>query len=76
MTIYELNKLFDEIDKDGSGEIEYTEFITATINKKKLLDKDKLLDIFTAIDADGSGSISIDELMQFFNQTNNSGEWK
>lgn len=49
-------------DTDGSGEIDYSEFVVATINKRKLLSNEKLEAAFNLFDKDGSGSISADEI--------------
>ena len=42
--------------------MDYTEFISATLNRSKMLSKDKLEAAFKAFDKDGSGKIGIDEL--------------
>ena len=38
----EVDKMFREIDIDGNGTIDYTEFVMATMNQKKLITNDKL----------------------------------
>ena len=38
----ELYQAFRELDSDGSGEIEYSEFVIATMNEKNLLSNNKL----------------------------------
>ena len=45
-------------DTDGSGEIDYSEWVIATMDKKKLLTEDKLLMAFNMFDKDNGGSIS------------------
>ena len=49
-------------DVDHSGFLDYTEFISASLNRSKMLSKDKLEAAFRAFDKDGSGKIGIDEL--------------
>lgn len=49
-------------DIDGNGEIDYSEWLIATINMKNLLTDDKLRYAFSFFDRDGSGQISVDEL--------------
>lgn len=60
----EVDKIMSNVDTDHSGEIDYTEFIIATMNRQKLLSKERLQAAFNAFDKDGSGSISSDELKQ------------
>jgi calcium-dependent protein kinase len=50
------------VDSDNSGFIDYSEFVIATINREKLLSKEKLETAFKMFDKDDSGSISIQEL--------------
>jgi len=63
--------MFAKVDADGSGEIEYSEFVVATLNEKNLLSNNKLQTAFRMFDKDGGGSISIDEIKQIlsFGQT-------
>ena len=35
----EVNRIFDQIDVDNNGCIDYSEFVTVTIDKQKLLSK-------------------------------------
>ena len=50
-------KIFDSVDIDKSGFIEYSEFLEASINEKQLLTDEKLLSAFKKFDKDGSGTI-------------------
>ena len=50
MTEYEIEEMFDRIDIDKSGEIDYSEFVMATINEKNLLTKEKLQAAFNMFD--------------------------
>ena len=38
----EIDEMFAKVDADGSGEIEYSEFVVATMNEKNLLSNNKL----------------------------------
>uniref|UniRef100_A0A7S3JCL8 Calcium-dependent protein kinase 1 n=1 Tax=Euplotes harpa TaxID=151035 RepID=A0A7S3JCL8_9SPIT len=58
----ELDRLFDEVDTDKSGFIDYSEFIVATMSSKKNMSEEKLMAAFKLFDTDGSGTISPDEL--------------
>ena len=55
------------IDLDGNGSIDYNEFLTATINREKILSQKNLEMAFQTFDKDSSGKISTDEIMQLFN---------
>jgi calcium-dependent protein kinase len=57
------------IDLDGNGYIDYNEFLSATINRDKILNKQNLELAFKTFDRDGSGKISIDEIQQIFSNT-------
>lgn len=57
-----VNNMFDAVDIDGSGTIDYTEFVMATMNEKELITTQKLQGAFRLFDKDGSGSISLTEL--------------
>jgi calcium-dependent protein kinase len=50
--------IFDTVDIDGSGFIDYSEWVVATINKQKLLTNEILWNAFQLFDKDGGGTIS------------------
>jgi calcium-dependent protein kinase len=60
----EVDKLFKQVDIDGSGFIDYSEFVVASMNEKNLLTGDKLQAAFKMFDKDGSGMISVEEIKQ------------
>ena len=64
LTDDEINEMFAKVDADGSGEIEYSEFVVATLNEKNLLSNNKLQTAFKMFDKDGGGSISTEEIRQ------------
>ena len=58
----EVDKIFQKVDIDGSGFIDYSEWVVATINKEKLLTREKLQAAFNLFDKDGGGSVSATEV--------------
>lgn len=60
----EVDRIFSLVDVDNSGEIDFSEFVTATVDKGKLLQEEKLRAAFGYYDSDGSGSISTDEIKE------------
>jgi len=52
------------VDIDGSGFIDYSEFVIASMNEKQLLTNEKLEAAFKMFDKDGSGMISTEEIKQ------------
>ena len=58
----ETRRIFALVDVDNNGEIDFSEFVTATVNRGALLQDDKLRQAFRFYDKDDSGSISIDEI--------------
>lgn len=62
MSKEEITQIFHKIDTDGSGTIDYSEFVAASIDRKKMLSKRSLERVFKMFDKDGSGTISAEEL--------------
>lgn len=48
--IKEVDNIMKVVDTNNSGEIDYSEFVTASINRKKLLSKEKLEIVFKMFD--------------------------
>jgi calcium-dependent protein kinase len=59
-----IEKMFDSVDIDKSGFIDYSEFVIASMNEKTLLTNEKLQAAFKMFDKDGSGSISASEIKE------------
>ena len=55
------------MDIDGSGYIDYSEWVVATINKQKLLTNEIMWNAFNLFDKDGSGTISAKEVKDVLN---------
>lgn len=76
----ELMAIMEGADTDGSGTINYTEFIAATMEQNLYLKEENLRNAFKMFDKDGSGKISIDEMKQALGagldgQTEEEEEW-
>lgn len=54
----ELETIFSRVDSDQSGEIDYSEFVMATMNERNLASQKRLETAFQAFDKDGNGQIS------------------
>jgi calcium-dependent protein kinase len=74
MAEIEVDRIMKIADTDGSGEIDYSEWIVASIDKNKLLNDEKLQQCFSLFDKDGSGSISADEVKDVLGIGKNSDE--
>ena len=59
------NKMLDLIDNDGSGEIDFTEFLKATFDEKALLTKENIRKTFMYFDKDSSNAIEKSELVEW-----------
>lgn len=57
-----IEELFNSIDNDKSGVINYTEFLAATIDKQIYHKEEKLLQAFRCFDQDKNGKISAKEV--------------
>lgn len=58
----DLQQIMEEVDSDGSGVIDYTEFLAATLDKKVYMCEDVCWQAFRIFDRDGNGKISRKEL--------------
>ncbi|CAE8702124.1 unnamed protein product, partial [Polarella glacialis] len=59
--------ILKDVDSNGSGVIDYTEFLAATLDKKAYIQEDVVWAAFRVFDRDGNGKISKQELEQVLN---------
>ncbi|CAD8128989.1 unnamed protein product [Paramecium sonneborni] len=62
--LQEVQKIMDLVDMDGQGIIDYTEFIIASMDRKKAVQKEKLKEAFYIFDKDANGSTSEQEIKE------------
>ena len=62
--------MFNEMDVDKNGLINYTEFVSALMDYEKAIKKEQLLECFKSYDTDGSGKISFDEFCDMIKPQN------
>merc|ERR1719382_676815 len=55
------------IDSNGSGQLDYSEFVAATLDHKVFMQRDVLWTAFRTFDLDGDGRITFDELQKVLN---------
>ena len=72
----EIDIIYENIDTDHNGYIEYEEFIRAAVNPKIFISRNYLKFAFSYFDKDGSGDISFKEVKERFmqNQENTNNE--
>ena len=62
----EIENMFSRFDFNKNGEINYSEFMAATVDKKKALTKANLQFAFHYFDTDNEGYITKDDLKEVF----------
>lgn len=60
----DLDSIIQEMDSDGSGVIDYSEFLSATLDRKQYLQEENVWAAFRAFDLNGDGKISKEELSE------------
>mmetsp|Transcript_49473 Transcript_49473/g.80184 ORF Transcript_49473/g.80184 Transcript_49473/m.80184 type:complete len:503 (-) Transcript_49473:95-1603(-) len=60
----DLAQIMEDVDSDGSGVIDYTEFLAATLDRRQYMQEDVCWSAFRVFDRNGDGRISPEELKQ------------
>jgi len=63
----DLQQILEEVDSDGSGVIDYTEFLAATLDKKDYQQKEVCWQAFRLFDRNGDGKIDKTEIANVLN---------
>jgi calcium-dependent protein kinase len=71
----EVDRIFETVDTDKSGFIDYSEFLKATVDHSNLLSASNLERAFAAFDTDSSGTITKEELIRLLGEASVVGEW-
>jgi calcium-dependent protein kinase len=73
-----VDRIMQQVDTDGNGFIEYSEFLKAAIDKELMMTGNNLKVAFEMFDKDGNGKISPDELRMVLEKEETYGEefWK
>jgi Ca2+-binding EF-hand superfamily protein len=61
----EVERMFDGLDLDRTGEVKYCEFLAATIEAQGAISEERLAEAFDRLDSDDSGFISKENLREF-----------
>ena len=70
----EVDVIMEKVDSDKSGFIDYTEFLQASMDHKKMMNADTLTRAFSVFDTDNSGKISAEEIRRALGQEAESEE--
>lgn len=70
----EVDEMFEQLDVDGTGFLEYSEFVVAAMNEQDLLSSGKLRRAFDVFDVDGSGELSREDLKRVFKEALHAGK--
>jgi len=70
----DIEEIMKNLDTDKSGEIDYTEFIAATMEANLYLKEERLAAAFRMFDKDGDGKITAEELMEVLEKEDGSAK--
>ena len=64
----EIESIINNIDYHENGQINYTEFLVATLEIKRILSDKKLKALFKQFDTDGTGNITREDIVKSMNK--------
>ncbi len=67
----EMQRIFENLDNDDDGYLEYEEFLRASLNMEKVLREENLRIAFDRFDLDGDKALSVEELKTVFDTCDN-----
>jgi len=59
-----IQKILEQVDANKSGSIDYTEFLSASMDRKMYIQEDVCWAVFRSFDKDGNGKISKEEIAE------------
>jgi calcium-dependent protein kinase len=71
-----VEEIMENADMNGSGQIDYTEYLVSAIQRERIITKDLITKAFNSFDLDGDGLITKEEWEKVFGGiTMSSQEW-
>lgn len=70
----DMSRIMRQVSTDGNEHINYTEFLKATLDNRKVMSRENLKSAFRMFDNDGSGFISPNELKRVLEGDSNTDE--
>ncbi|CAD8141750.1 unnamed protein product [Paramecium pentaurelia] len=71
-----VEELFPQLDANKSGKVDFSEFVTASMNRDKSLSKKKIEQAFKLFDLDGNGFITKQEINELFGNEIDENMWQ
>ena len=62
----EINQIFERMDFNHDGEINYTEFLAVTVDRRRAITENNMLFAFHHFDIDNTGFITLENLEECF----------
>lgn len=62
MAEIEAKNIFEKLDFNNNGTIDYSEFLITHLDPSKVVNEERLREVFEMFDFDGSGYITVDEI--------------